>query len=73
MGLAVGDTHANFGRQWAAVAWIVQGHQLVTEGPYSFVRNPIHLAMFGMLAGDPVGLEPVVGNPGRRQSVSRRE
>ena len=31
------------------MAWIVQGHQPVTEGPYSSVRNPIHLAMFGML------------------------
>jgi protein-S-isoprenylcysteine O-methyltransferase Ste14 len=37
------------GRQWALVARVVEGHELITEGPYSHVRNPIYLAMFGML------------------------
>jgi protein-S-isoprenylcysteine O-methyltransferase Ste14 len=37
------------GKQWALVARVVEGHELITEGPYSHVRNPIYLAMFGML------------------------
>ena len=37
------------GKQWAYVARIVEGHTLITEGPYSLVRNPIYTGMFGML------------------------
>lgn len=37
------------GKQWALVARVVEGHELITEGPYAIVRNPIYLAMFGML------------------------
>ena len=37
------------GKQWALVARVVDDHELITEGPYSHVRNPIYLAMFGML------------------------
>ncbi|MGA8143328.1 MAG: isoprenylcysteine carboxylmethyltransferase family protein [Candidatus Acidiferrales bacterium] len=37
------------GKQWALVARVVEGHELIIEGPYSHVRNPIYLAMFGML------------------------
>jgi len=37
------------GRQWAYVARILEGHRLITEGPYSLVRNPIYTGMFGML------------------------
>jgi protein-S-isoprenylcysteine O-methyltransferase Ste14 len=37
------------GKQWALVARVTEGHELVTTGPYSIVRNPIYVAMFGML------------------------
>lgn len=37
------------GKQWALVARVVESHELITRGPYSVVRNPIYLAMFGML------------------------
>ena len=37
------------GKQWALVARVVEDHELVTRGPYAVVRNPIYLAMLGML------------------------
>jgi protein-S-isoprenylcysteine O-methyltransferase Ste14 len=37
------------GKQWALVARVVEGHELVERGPYGLVRNPIYLAMLGML------------------------
>jgi protein-S-isoprenylcysteine O-methyltransferase Ste14 len=36
-------------KQWALVARVVEGHELVMQGPYAVVRNPIYLAMLGML------------------------
>lgn len=37
------------GKQWALVARVIEGHELVERGPYGVVRNPIYLAMIGML------------------------
>lgn len=37
------------GKQWALVARVVESHELIVAGPYAIVRNPIYLAMFGML------------------------
>ena len=36
-------------RQWALVARVIEGHELIQRGPFAFVRNPIYLAMFGTL------------------------
>jgi len=37
------------GKQWSLAARVVEGHKLVTEGPYNIVRNPIYTGMLGML------------------------
>jgi protein-S-isoprenylcysteine O-methyltransferase Ste14 len=37
------------GKQWSLVARIVSGHELIQQGPFAVVRNPIYLAMFGLL------------------------
>jgi protein-S-isoprenylcysteine O-methyltransferase Ste14 len=39
----------HLGKQWALQARLVEGHQLVTTGPYAYVRHPIYTAMLGML------------------------
>jgi protein-S-isoprenylcysteine O-methyltransferase Ste14 len=37
------------GKQWAMRARLVEGHQLITAGPYAYHRNPIYTGMLGML------------------------
>jgi len=37
------------GKQWALMARVIEGHELIRHGPYAVVRNPIYLAMLGML------------------------
>ena len=37
------------GKQWSLEARVVEGHDLIEDGPYGLVRNPIYAGMFGML------------------------
>ena len=46
---AVNSAARTLGKQWALAARLVEGHELIQDGPYRFVRNPIYTGMFGML------------------------
>jgi len=37
------------GRQWSLTARVIEGHELMTAGPYRLVRHPIYSGMLGML------------------------
>lgn len=37
------------GKQWALMARVIEGHELIRQGPYARVRHPIYLAMLVML------------------------
>lgn len=37
------------GKQWSLGARLVEGHNLIEEGPYQVVRNPIYAGMYGLL------------------------
>lgn len=49
------------GKQWSLTARVVEGHKLVTEGPYSFVRNPIYTGMLGMLVATGLAVSHWIG------------
>jgi protein-S-isoprenylcysteine O-methyltransferase Ste14 len=44
-------TVQTLGKQWTYQARVFKDHELITQGPYSIVRNPIYLGMFGMILG----------------------
>ena len=44
-----GSAVKTLGKQWSLAARVLEGHKLVTQGPYNVVRNPIYTGMFGML------------------------
>lgn len=37
------------GRNWAIVAQVRPDHQLITDGPFAYVRNPIYLALLAFM------------------------
>ncbi|HSA95637.1 MAG TPA: isoprenylcysteine carboxylmethyltransferase family protein, partial [Acidobacteriota bacterium] len=43
----------HLGRQWALAARVIEGHDLITDGPFGWVRHPIYLAM-GLLLLSPI-------------------
>ena len=45
----VNSAARRLGKQWALAARLVEDHDLIQDGPYRFVRNPIYTGMFGML------------------------
>ena len=67
MALAVGSVWfisaamRTLGKQWSLAARVLEGHILVTEGPYSVVRNPIYSGMFGMLLATGLAISHWIG------------
>jgi protein-S-isoprenylcysteine O-methyltransferase Ste14 len=49
------------GKQWSLAARVVEGHQLITEGPYKIVRNPIYTGMLGMLLATGLAVSHWIG------------
>ena len=49
------------GKQWSLAARLLEGHKLVTEGPYRIVRNPIYTGMFGMLLATGLAISHWIG------------
>ena len=49
------------GKQWSLAARVLEGHKLVTEGPYNVVRNPIYTGMFGMLLASSLAVSHWIG------------
>jgi protein-S-isoprenylcysteine O-methyltransferase Ste14 len=51
----------HLGKQWALSARIIEGHRLVTDGPFGRVRHPIYAAMGLLLLSTIVGLSSPIG------------
>lgn len=49
------------GKQWSLQARVVEGHKLITEGPYRIVRNPIYTGMLGMLLATGLAVSHWIG------------
>jgi protein-S-isoprenylcysteine O-methyltransferase Ste14 len=49
------------GKQWSLAARVVEGHQLITAGPYQIVRNPIYTGMLGMLLATGLAVSHWIG------------
>jgi len=45
----------HLGKQWRYAAALREDHELITTGPYSWVRHPIYTSMLGMLLATGAG------------------
>ena len=67
MGLAIGSVWLcsaavrTLGKQWSLAARVLEGHKLITTGPYCVVRNPIYTGMFGMLLATGLAISHWIG------------
>ena len=67
MALAIGSVWfcsaavRTLGKQWSITARVLEGHKLITSGPYSVVRNPIYTGMFGMLLATGLSISHWIG------------
>jgi protein-S-isoprenylcysteine O-methyltransferase Ste14 len=67
MALAIGSVWfvsaavRTLGEQWSLAARVLEGHKLITSGPYSVVRNPIYTGMFGMLLATGLAISQWIG------------
>jgi protein-S-isoprenylcysteine O-methyltransferase Ste14 len=53
----IASAASTLGRQWALAARVIEGHKLITVGPYRFVRNPIYTGMFGLLVATGLAMQ----------------
>jgi len=51
------------GKQWSLEARLVEGHDLITTGPYNLVRHPIYTAMLGKLIATGIVLSHWIALP----------
>lgn len=67
MALAIGSVWfcsaavRTLGKQWSITARVLEGHKLITSGPYNIVRNPIYTGMFGMLLATGLAISHWIG------------
>lgn len=49
------------GKQWAVAARVIEGHELVTTGPFEVVRHPVYSGLLGMLIATAVAISSWLG------------
>ena len=49
------------GRNWSGIVILKGGHELITSGPYKFVRHPIYTGLLTMFVGTAIVLGHIAG------------